>query len=314
MRFFDLFPKGLARRGPSLGLAALAALWLTVCPTSARQETPADFSFVVAGDMRNFVGPAPAGKRYFDGACQAMRELGPGAFMLTPGDGDPPGPVRAALDRYLGTNYLWYPVAGNHETESDQTMAWLHHWAQAGIPHLVRHGPAGAEDTTYSFDFANAHFVMLNDYFDGHSERVRKDNLPEATFQWLEADLGATRQPLVFVVGHKPLQSLPDMDTGRLRHGNDSISTNAVQLARFTRLLQDHRVRAYICGHTHDTSVQRVDGIWQTDSGHARGGGDTGAPSTFLKFRIQGTRTWVDVYRADPTGSRYQLRKTVELD
>ncbi|MBI2496805.1 MAG: hypothetical protein HYV75_02365, partial [Opitutae bacterium] len=50
------------------------------------------------------------------------------------------------------------------------------------------------------------------------------------------------------------------------------------------------------------------------DSGHARGAGDPGAPSTFLKFRIRGEQVWVDIYRADPTGTEYTLRKTVLLD
>ena len=66
-------------------------------------------------------------------------------------------------------------------------------------------------------------------------------------------------------------------------------------------------------GHTHNARRQGP-GVWQADSGHARGAGDKGAPSTFLKFRISGEQTWVDIYRGDPNGVTYQLRKTVELD
>ena len=275
--------------------------------------TPVSFSFAVAGDMRNFAGSPPPGKRYFDGACEALKTVGGGAFMLSPGDCDPPGPVRATLDRYLGSNYLWYPVAGNHETESARNMNWLRGWSKAGIPHLVRRGPPGAEDTTYSFDFGNSHFVMLNEYYDGRADTVRRDDLPEAGLNWLEADLAATHQPFIFVMGHKPIESLPDMDSGRMRHAKASVSTNATHFARFVELLKRYRVRAYLCGHTHDASVARVKGIWQVDSGHARGGGDTGAPSTFMKVRISGHAAWVDVYRADVKGEHYRLRKTVEL-
>ena len=282
-------------------------------PLGGSHADGSGFSFAVAGDMRNFTNGAPAGKRYFDGTCEALRNIGPGAFMVSPGDADPPGPVRGTLDQYLGTNYLWYNVAGNHETESAKTMDWLRHWAESGIPHLARRGPPGAEDTTYSFDYGNSHFVMLNEYYDGRSDVVRRDSLPEVLFEWLETDLAATRQPLRWVVAHKPLKSMPDMDTGRLRHGKESVSTNAVQLARFERILKEHKVRAYICGHTHDSSVTKVDGVWQLDSGHARGGGDKGAPSTFLKVNVNGLRTWVDVYRADTNGVHYALRKTVEL-
>jgi predicted phosphodiesterase len=104
------------------------------------------------------------------------------------------------------------------------------------------------------------------------------------------------------------------MDTGRQRHENDSVSANAGHLERFIDLLKQYHVKAYICGHTHDSSVVKVKGIWQADSGHARGGGDKGAPSTFLKFRVSDVQAWVDVYRADPDGVKYQLRKTVELE
>jgi hypothetical protein len=290
----------------------LATLGLAV-KAAAQTNTPA-YAFAVAGDMRSFVGSAPAGKSYFDGACQALHELGAGEFMVSPGDCDPPGPVRAAIDRYLGTNYLWFPVAGNHETESVRTMDWLRHWAQGGIPHLVRHGPPGAENTTYSFDFNDSHFVMLNEYYDGSSETVRKDDLPEAALEWLEEDLANNHQPLAWVVGHKPIKSLPDMDTSRLRHAADSVSTNSAHLDKFLQILEKHQVRAYICGHTHSSSVAKVRGVWQLDSGHARGGGDVGAPSTFLKVRVAWSSAWVDVYRSNTNGFAYQLRKTVELN
>ena len=293
----------------------LALSLLLVAPAIRAQTDPgAGFAFSVAGDMRSFVGTAPAGKVYFDGACQALKSIGPGAFMLTPGDCDPLGPVRAVLDHYIGSNYLWYPVVGNHDVENPDNLAWIANWARAGIPHLSRRGPAGAEFTTYSFDFQNSHFVAVNDYFDGHSETNRADDLPEATLHWLEQDLSATEQPLVWIYGHKPIKSMPDMNSGRVRHEKDSISTNAVHLARFLQICRSHHVRAYLCGHTHNASVTKVQGIWQADSGHCRGGGDPGSPSTFLKIRVAGERAWVEIHRADPNGFNYELRKTVELD
>jgi len=292
------------------GLAVCACLALTACRTATRTDS---FSFVAAGDMRNFANGASVGKRYFDGACEAMQRLGPGNFMITPGDFDPPAAVRATIDRYLGTNYLWYPVVGNHEIETPEDMAWVREWA-AQIPNLVRRGPPGAELTTYSFDFGNSHFAMINDYFDGHLDAVAKGRIGESTLAWLEKDLAATRKPLIWVVGHQPIESLPDMDSQRMRHQGETVSTNVAAAARFVQLLEQHHVRAYICGHTHNASVAKVKGVWQADSGAARGAGDKGSPSTFLKFRVAGTETWVDVYRADPNGENYQLRKTVQLD
>jgi hypothetical protein len=297
--------------GSGLLLVALAISHASAQTNPAGAE---EFSFIAAGDMRNFVGPAPAGKRYFDGACEALQSIGAGAFMLSPGDIDPPGPVRATIDRYLGTNYLWYPVVGNHELANKTNMVWLRRWAKAGIAHLTRRGPPGAEETIYSFEYGNSHFVVLNDYYDGHSDAVRKDDVPTAAFEWLKQDLAATDKPLRWVIAHAPLKSLPDMDTGRRRHANEFGQAQKADAARFAELLREYHVRAYICGHTHDCSVERVEGVWQADSGHVRGGGDQGSPSTFLKFRVAGTQAWVDVYRADPSGEHYHLRKTVALD
>ena len=321
MQYLNL-AKAHARRS-ILALLAIVLSWGSTSGAQDVKSQPAvrpatglpQYSFAITADMRSYVGPAPKGKRYFDGACEALREVGPGEFMLGPGDCDPPGPVRATIDRYLGQSYPWYPVLGNHETEKSKNVVWVRDWARAGIPGLVRSGPPGAEETTYSFDFGNSHVVMLNQYFDGRSDAVRgKEGLPEATLQWLAEDLSANRQPLVWVVGHKPIESLPDMDSGRVRHAGESVSANKARLTRFLDLLTRHKARAYICGHTHNASVAKIRGIWQLDAGHARGAGDTGAPSTFMKVRVSGTRTWVDVYRADPTGSRYSLRKSAELE
>jgi len=289
----------------------VACLAVNACQTG--RQTASSFAFVAAGDMRNFAAGAPAGKRYFDGVCEAMQRVGPGAFMVTPGDFDPPAPVRATMDRYLGTNYLWYPVVGNHEIETPADMAWVREWA-VHIPHLVRRGPPGAELTTFSFDYGNSHFVAINQYHDGTGNVPGKAVLSEETLAWLGKDLAATRKPLIWVIGHSPIKSLPDLDTGRVRHSGESVSTNSVARAQFVQLLRKHRVRAYICGHTHNASITKVQGVWQADSGHARGAGDRGSPSTFLKFRVAGSETWVDVYRADTNGENYQLRKTVQLD
>lgn len=273
-----------------------------------------EFSFVVAGDMRNYVEPLPDGKRQFDGACEAMKRVGAGEFMVVPGDFDPPAPVRGMIDRYLDTNYFCYFVVGNHEVASAPSMDWVRRWGGMEIPHLVRRGPAGATTSCYTFDFGSAHFVALSDYFDGKSDTASKADISDAEMAWLEQDLAATHQPLIWIICHVPLVTLPDMDTGRHRHPTDSLIPDPTRRARFVELLKKYRVRGLICGHTHGASVEKVEGIWQADSGHARGAGDPGAPSTFLKFHITGDKASVDIYRADSNGDNYKLRKTVELN
>ena len=271
-----------------------------------------NFSFVAAGDMRNYLHAKKTGERQFDGCCAAIKSAGAGEFMIVPGDADPMASVRAVIDENLGTNYLWYPVVGNHEVETSGDVKWAQAWA-AQVPGLVRRGPPGAERTTYSFDFGNSHFIALNEYYDGKSDAVIKADVCEAALTWLEQDLAATKKPLIWIFGHKPIKSLPDMDSGRIRHGEDSLTTNPAHLERFRHLCEQYHVRAYLCGHTHDCSVEKVQGIWQADSGHARGAGDSGAPSTFLKFNVAGENASVDIYRADANGVNYTLKKTVAL-
>ena len=297
----------------------LPLLWLALLPVLAavpalRAAEVEDFSFIAAGDMRNFVAPLADGKRQFDGACEAMKAVGPGEFMVLPGDFDPPDPVRGMLDRYLGTNYFCYFVVGDHEAQSPASMDWFRRWGRTEIPHLVHRGPPGAESTVYSFDYSHAHFVALSDYYDGKTDAAGKPDLSDAEIAWLEKDLSATRQPLIWVISHKPIECLPDMDSGRHRHAGDSLIVDPARREHFVALLKKHNVLAVICGHTHGCSVEKVQGIWQADSGHARGAGDPGAPSTFLKFHVAGTAATVEIYRADAAGAHYTLRKTVALN
>jgi hypothetical protein len=74
---------------------------------------------------------------------------------------------------------------------------------------------------------------------------------------------------------------------------------------RFWDLLVAEGVTAYICGHTHNYSAVRIDengviggdGVWQIDAGHARGVGDIGAPSTFVRITVDGGYVTYQTYR-----------------
>jgi hypothetical protein len=80
-----------------------------------------------------------------------------GAFMISPGDIDPPGDSRWTIDQVLGTDYMWYPVVGNHEEETSSDMDYLRDYNYdangTGVePDIVNTGPSGCPETTYSFD------------------------------------------------------------------------------------------------------------------------------------------------------------------
>jgi hypothetical protein len=259
---------------PSTGLIRLLLIVVLVggtAPVFGVERSDGPLVFIIAADMSNF---AVAGEESenFSAACKAIAAVGAGSFMISPGDldVDPPSAVRDMIDRTIGEEYPWYPVLGNHDPESPSSMQYLREYSLT-VPNVVNRGPAGCEETTFSFDWANTHFVVLNQYFDGVKDWGAEGAVVPELMEWLAADLEATTKEHIFVFGHEPLLPMPDMDNGRLRHQGDSLDEDPVSAFAFHQLLLEHGVDAYVCGHTHNTSVGKINGLWQLDPGHARG-------------------------------------------
>jgi len=264
----------------SLGRVKLICITMVACGLlltgvslmAAADEGPVEeLVFIVAADMRRFAVDGESSKN-FSGACEAIKEVGAGAFMISPGDLDvhPPSAIRDMIDQVLGEDYPWYPVLGNHDPESPSTMRYLREYNQT-VPNVVNRGPEGCETTTYSFEWADTHFVVLNQYYDGVKDWGLEGEIVPELMAWLEADLRTNTKPHIFVFGHEPLVSMPDMDNGRIRHQGDSLDADPENAFRFHQLLLKYEVDAYICGHTHGTSYAKINGLWQLDPGHARG-------------------------------------------
>jgi hypothetical protein len=282
------------------------------CLERTGQAGGVQFTFAITADMRLYSGPGTYDTpQFFRGACEAINSLGGTAFMVSPGDIDPPAGVEWTIEQYLGQDYLWYPVVGNHESETAEDMEWLRAYDYDANgetpPNIVNVGPAGCEETNYSFDYENSHFVVLNEYCDGTNDIGADGDVVDALYDWLVTDLAATEQSHVFVFGHEPAYPQPDADVGRLRHEGDSLNAHPVNRDRFWNLLRDEAVVAYICGHTHNYSAVQVDGVWQLDAGHARGLGDTGAPSTFILVYVHDESVRFEAYRDDASGGTYAL-------
>ena len=220
-----------------------------------------DFSFCLTADIHEYTGDYPT---YFRGVCESIAQCGYGSFMITLGDMTPPAYVYKMVTSYLGQSYLWYPVVGNHELLDSAQMEWLRNFNKRGnsLPNIVNSGPAGGEETTYSFDFQQAHFVILNVYFDGTNDRGSDGDISDNLYNWLVADLTQTKQPLKFVFGHEPAYPQPDMETGRTKHSTDSLNFYPANRDRFWELLKEQGVLAYFCGHTHSYSHMQIEGVW----------------------------------------------------
>jgi len=230
-------------------------------------------TFIVAADMRYHSTEQFRTSNYFLGALEAIQKVGKGEFIIIPGDLDPPNATKDLISQILGTDYPLYPVVGNHELDSLQYMAWLrqHNKDGTSLPRIVNQGPPGCEETTYSFEWENSHFVILNQYYDGKSDTATDGDIVPELLAWLERDLVTNAKKHIFVFGHEPLIAIPDMDNGRIRHQGNSLDQYPKNAFDFHQLLLKYNVTAYICGHTHNTSLSKINGLWQIDAGHARG-------------------------------------------
>lgn len=278
---------------------------------------PADggsFTFAISCDMRQYASPEHRDGKHFAASIKALAEAGAGEFMISPGDIDPPWHVREVLDSLIGEDYAWYPVVGNHESETREDMEWLRSYNAGGnkLPGIVRTGPSGSVETTFSFDYGPAHIAVINQYYDGSSDIGTNGDVVDELYDWLAADLAASDKPYLIVAGHEPVVPVPDESSGRVRHADDSLNEHEENNARFMDLLRKHRA-IYLCGHTHNTSVSYINGVWQLDAGHGRGIGDKGAPSTFMRVTVGGGTPVAELWRDDGSGSNYTLRSTWTL-
>jgi len=292
---------------------ALALAGCSVEERSSASKRNIEFSFIATADMRTFAGSEYQSSEYFLGTCEAIKSVGKGAFMVSPGDIDPPKEVSDTIKKVLGADYPWYPVVGNHEAETPEDMDWLRNQGRPDVQGLVRGGPENGEETTYSFDYKNAHFVVINEYYDGQSDTGTNGDITTPLYNWLKQDLEENTQPIVFVFGHEPILSIPDYHNGRHRHQSDCLNAHPKNSHRFQQLLRKHKVAAYLCGHTHNFSYATINGLQQLDVGHCRGIGDQRAQSTFLKILVGRRTCWAEVYRDDANGGPYSLTQTIIL-
>ncbi len=271
-----------------------------------------DFSFAITADMRKYSGKGKYDNdEYFAGVVKAIKRFSKTAFMISPGDIDPPSKVYWTIKKYMGENYLWFPVIGNHEAETKSDMEWLlnYHIDKNGKipPNIVRWGPENCKKTTYSFDYKNTHFIALNEYCEGYNKLKNSGgNIDKELFEWLEKDLNKTNKKNIFVMGHSPAYPMPDYESVRIRHEKSSLGNHPKNRTKFWRLLKKRNVIAYICGHTHNYSITDIAGVWQIDAGHSRGIGDMGSKSTFIIIDIQGKNIFYKTYRLDKN-KRYKL-------
>ena len=286
-----------------LGFAvfALAAAWPSSVQAEAAPAVPAAFQFTVTSDLHDTI---PLCTYVFDAVKAGAGGLGD--FMISIGDivdhdGQTPQNLRDLIDSRFGKETLWWTLPGNHDTHSSYAMAWLRdefnkgHNKHAPLkPQVLRPGPVGCAETTYSFDHGSVHFVMLNEYWNGKNEpgsdyATGGDVVP-ALREWLETDLQATDKPFVFVYGHEP--AFPQH-----RHVGDSLDQYPENRDAFWALLAKYKVQAFFSGHIHYYYKDLKDGVYQISDGAA--GKDVEGHQTYLKVVAGESEARVEAWQND---------------
>lgn len=262
-----------------------------------------EFTFTISSDQRNHATETFQTKEYTISGYEAIKKAGQGSFMVVVGDLDPPPATRELLDKVFGKDYPWYVVRGNHDKD-EASMEYLRslNRGDKSFLNIVRKGPAGSEETTYSFDWNGVHFVMLNLFFDGKTDNAKEADVVPELLAWLEDDLKQNQKEYVFVFGHKPLFSVLDIDNGTQRHLGEVLDKFPDNSLRFQQVLLKYHVTAYVSGHTHAASYANVNGLWLLNDGHIYGYEDTYTPELLFKAISQaiekGKRAGVDRSKA----------------
>jgi Calcineurin-like phosphoesterase len=217
--------------------------------TVTAQSNPGTFRFTITADNRSASG--------FPYVLEQINSKvgGPGVFHVMPGDFAPADATWNNLRSVFGNDVLWYPVVGNHETYEDEgpepginNLPWLRNYYYQYLEGKVNPGPVNGEETTYSWDYGNAHFVALNVQYSGITDDSGMGAIRQRLYDWLVEDLNNNTQPVVFVFGHEPAFPQPDADDGDIRHDDDTLGDLTDD---FWDLMEAKKVTAYINGHTH---------------------------------------------------------------
>jgi hypothetical protein len=132
----------------------------------------------------------------------------------------------------LRKSTLWSTI-GNHETYTNQGAPYFNAFT------LPKNGECGGlasgTEHYYSFDYANIHFVCLDDAL---------RTIGGAQLTWLASDLASTTQKWIIAFWHAPPYS-------KGSHNSDTEGGMGQIRTNFLPILESHGVDLVLCGHSH---------------------------------------------------------------
>ena len=216
----------------------LVALWVCLLVgrgTAQRAATPSNsFQFVILGDRTGDTQPGVYERVWQEAAAEAP------AFVVSIGDsiqGFDDATAEAEWRQFerILIPYRRFPLyltPGNHDVWSARSATLFQKYAA--------HGPRALRLAHYSFDYAQAHFTIL--------DNSRSDSLTPEELQFLQQDLAAHKdQPVKFIVSHRPSWLVDAMfqDSRFQLHG----------------LAKKYSVQYFIAGHLHQMLDIDLEGV-----------------------------------------------------
>ncbi|OIQ09376.1 fibronectin type III domain-containing protein [Neomoorella thermoacetica] len=218
--------------------------WSDIHTFTTEASNTHSFKFLIFGDSQSGDPLNPEYKPWHDTIQNAFKTNPDAKFFVNVGD---------LVEQ--GQNYVhwnkWFEAAkgvidtipamatqGNHETynppdgHSTKPIFWT---TQFKLP---QNGPEGLKGQAYSFDYGNAHIVMLDSQEEEEEKGVAGDILA-AQKAWLEKDLQNTNKPWKLIFFHKT------------PYYNKATRTNEDIKAAFQPLFDKYHVDVVFNGHDH---------------------------------------------------------------
>lgn len=215
---------------------------------TTEKEMTGKFSFAVIGDTQYF--EPGDGNGSFQRAVRIVNQKKVG-LVVALGDivsscNDGCAKKLSSWKSVFNNSSKVYALMGNHdrsnEEKSDKT--WQNFFD------FPTNGPTGFSELTYSFDYENSHFVVLN------SEKPKEHVINKVQRDWLRKDLQANRQENTFVFFHEPAYPV----SSKIK---ESLDVNAAERNELWNILVSQRVTAVFSGHEHIHSRKKIQGLYQ---------------------------------------------------
>ncbi|HPZ98349.1 MAG TPA: metallophosphoesterase [Phycisphaerae bacterium] len=304
---------------------AAAALPARLLGRAADVKPDGSFSFVHMTDMH--VTPKRKGDQGYRKCVESVRNLAcKPAFVLMGGDLGFDGNYHTKeefenfirlykeISDELGIPY--YNCMGNHDVlgySSRRKVAV----DDPDIGKKMIMDRLGWEKSYYSFDFGGWHFVVLDSIYPIQTDSgpTYEPRIGDEQLEWLAYDLGAAGDRPTVAVTHIAAFCNRGQITGDRSYKAMDGHMVLWDTKELRTILERHKVKALLQGHSHTIEEYRYNGVWYLTSAAASGAwwsGDwVGSPPGYTVFHCKGDElTWEHAtYEWEP-----QLEPTDELE